>query len=359
MLMTTSATAPSLQQIRVEAIVFGVVPSIATLVRLGIRVRLRNLWWDDAWALVALLCMALYMSGVLIYAAEPAHSSRTAKIVAVYMCTQFYSAVVWTSRQSILFTIVRLSFGTFRAGLLCVFWVFLGTWTVLFAQVWWVCEGDTSWKSLENPQCPLGKQVAVAQLVTDVVSDAVLVLAPLYLLAGVKNRALVIRVMAVFFTTVLSTAFSLYHGYEILTVGGTSEARAATFQCGTGLLVVNLSVLVAFVFRIKSQREHDTSQPITTIGSKRVRRRAQSTTIGPTSPQIGIDIDELTSRVAAHYVAETELGPTATDTEKPNVVVSTPMVEIWVGKTGESSFVPDHITFVNMSDESRTSIRTL
>ncbi|KAI0030147.1 hypothetical protein K488DRAFT_54872, partial [Vararia minispora EC-137] len=96
--------------------------------------------------------------------------------------------------------------------------------------VWWVCEGDTSWKLLETPQCPLGKQVAIALFVTDVVSDAILVLAPLCLLAGVKNRALVIRVTAVFLTTVLSTAFSLYHGYEIFTVGGTSEARAATFQ---------------------------------------------------------------------------------------------------------------------------------
>ncbi|KAI0026762.1 hypothetical protein K488DRAFT_26266, partial [Vararia minispora EC-137] len=96
--------------------------------------------------------------------------------------------------------------------------------------VWWVCERETSWKSLVAPQCPLGKDVAIAQVVTEVIADAILIFAPLFLLSCVMNKALRIRLVAVFLTTAVSTVFSLYHAWAVFTVGGTIEARAASFQ---------------------------------------------------------------------------------------------------------------------------------
>ncbi|KAI0030145.1 hypothetical protein K488DRAFT_88038 [Vararia minispora EC-137] len=263
---SSSTPGPSFQQVRVEAILFGVITSMTTLVRLGIRVRIRKLWWDDAWALLALVFMLLYITGIFIYANDyPTRFSAITRIAGYYLCAQDYLAVVWASRQSILYTVLRLTFGRLRTTLFYVFWVFLGTWAILFAQIWWVCEMNPSWKSLVHAQCPLGRHVAIPQVAADVVGDAILVVSPLYLLSSVMNKALKIRVAAIFLTTTMSTAISLYHAYIV-------------FTSGISLVVANLSVLIAFVFRLKPHQENDNVQPITTIGSKRVRRKAQTTT---------------------------------------------------------------------------------
>ena len=37
----------------------------------------------------------------------------------------------------------------------------------LAVQTFVVCEQNPSWKNLPRPQCPLGKEVAIAQLVSE------------------------------------------------------------------------------------------------------------------------------------------------------------------------------------------------
>lgn len=71
------------------------------------------------------------------------------------------------SRISILFTIVRLTVrGSLRNTLMFVFAAFIVAWIILFAQVFWVCEAEPGWKSLPRPQCDLGRNVAIAQIIS-------------------------------------------------------------------------------------------------------------------------------------------------------------------------------------------------
>jgi len=42
----------------------------------------------------------------------------------------------------------------------------------LAIQTFVVCEQNPSWKNLPLPQCPLGKQVAIAQLVSELYNSA-------------------------------------------------------------------------------------------------------------------------------------------------------------------------------------------
>ena len=72
--------------------------------------------------------------------------------------------------MSILFTIVRISFGTMRRALVILAGFFVVAWIILFSQVMWICEGDQSWKSSPLPHCPLGKDVAAAQVISTLTS---------------------------------------------------------------------------------------------------------------------------------------------------------------------------------------------
>ena len=76
------------------------------------------------------------------------------------------------SRISILFTVVRLTspFSTLRKILLFVFVAFLVAWMVLFAQTFWICEAEPGWKSEPLPQCSLGRDVAIAQIISELVA---------------------------------------------------------------------------------------------------------------------------------------------------------------------------------------------
>ncbi len=127
--------------------------------------------------------------------------------------------------------------------------LFLLAWLILFAQVWWVCEKEPGWKDAAPPQCKLGENVAIAQItgiyisnllftiisdisqLVDVISDAILIVAPIRLLWRIHlESSTKIRLMAVFGTTLITTAVSLYHAYAVFRIGGLSEALAATIQ---------------------------------------------------------------------------------------------------------------------------------
>ncbi|KAI0309178.1 hypothetical protein OF83DRAFT_1038265, partial [Amylostereum chailletii] len=225
----------------VITIVLPTIAMSATFFRLVIRARLNKLWWDDAFAFFAMVAIAF-------------------RDHLFHVCSHYGAR---TSRISILFTVIRLSFGCLRQVLVYMSAGFVLLWAILFAQVWWVCETEPSWKSQLIPQCFLGTNVAIAQVITDVACNVVLIAAPVKLLYNIVNRPLKIRLISVFSTTIVTTATSLYHAYVVLRIGGTSEATAALIQTSIGLLIANLTVLVAFLFRLKPQNDCDNTSPLT------------------------------------------------------------------------------------------------
>lgn len=72
-----------------------------------------------------------------------------------------------TSRLSILCTVIRITTTPRMRRFLhiCVY-LFIISWIVLFAQVFWICIPEQSWKSQPTPQCFLGDDAAVAQSIS-------------------------------------------------------------------------------------------------------------------------------------------------------------------------------------------------
>ncbi|KAG2047236.1 hypothetical protein BDR06DRAFT_944396 [Suillus hirtellus] len=254
---------PTVAQTQVVNYVLPIVASFVTSFRLYCRARRSLLWIDDAWAACAMLfnialmiCSALYLRG---YVFHP----RWAKVALYYTLSQCFYGTVWCSRLSILFTVVRLAYwGTQRRILICVAILFGVIWGILFAQVWWTCESNPSWKQLPRPQCPLGRDVAIAQIVTDVLGDIILILAPfLIIYRATLTTAQRVRVICLFSTSAITTAVSLTHAYFVFTVGELKEAVSAMFEASISLIVANLSVVVTFFLRMLADDE-TISRPI-------------------------------------------------------------------------------------------------
>lgn len=235
-----------------------------TIFRLGIRVRKRQLWWDDFWALMAAICLTIFVAAMELHFTDEGSYSYTTRIAIYYMLDQFFYAVNWCSKLSILLTTMRLCApGPFRRWLFRAALSFAVAWLILFAQVFWVCERQPGWKDTPAPQCNLGRNVAIAQVITDVVTDAILVAVPLKLVWRVKlTRPQKIRIIAIFSSTSIATAVSLYHSYAILRFGGFQEARAAVIQDGVSLIVADLGVVVAFFMRISSVDDSNHSRAV-------------------------------------------------------------------------------------------------
>ncbi|ETW82542.1 hypothetical protein HETIRDRAFT_315451, partial [Heterobasidion irregulare TC 32-1] len=136
------------------------------------------------------------------------------------MASTFYT-VIWSARLSILFSIIRIDPDPqIRRRLRWIVAIFIFAIFFFLAQLMWVCEPEPGWKDERSPQCKLNKEVAICQLVSDIFSDLLLILLPLRLIHGIKDRGLRRRLIFIFSTSIITTIVSLVHAAYIITGGG-------------------------------------------------------------------------------------------------------------------------------------------
>ncbi|KAG2035792.1 hypothetical protein BDR03DRAFT_983437 [Suillus americanus] len=270
-----SSSGPTIAQTEVVNMVLPLVAIVVTSFRLYCRARQGRLWIDDLWATIAMIFTLGLLVVDWLYLQAYEKIPQGARVALYYMVCQFFSAIIWYGSG-----VVRLTVpGTLRKALTFTTMIFIITWAVLFAQAWWTCESEPGWKTQPRPQCDLGRDVAIAQIITDVFGDTILILAPFRLIYKVRlTKVQKIRILAIFSTSAITTIVSLTHAYYVLSDGGLKEAVAAMVEVSVSLIVANLSVVV--VFFLKMSTEDDTSSPaplkstpIITFGSQPRRRR--------------------------------------------------------------------------------------
>ncbi|KIK42300.1 hypothetical protein CY34DRAFT_153491 [Suillus luteus UH-Slu-Lm8-n1] len=290
------SSSPTLVEIVDADIVLTTVATIVTTFRLCIRARQKRLWIDDAWAALGMIFNSALLVADCLYMRDYKKYPQGIRIALYYMLAQFFYAVIWSSRISILFTIVRLTAprSLFRRALIATVVTFGIVWALLFTQVWWICENQPGWKTQPLPQCDLGRGVAIAQIITDVLGDSILIFAPFCLIYRVRlSRGQKIRVLSVFSASAITTIVSLVHAYYIFTGGGLKEVMSALFEASLSLVVANLNVVVAFIFHLSAEDESTyTPSPVVTFGSqprKRVRDPLATTFTGVGSTPIVLE----------------------------------------------------------------------
>ncbi|KAJ7708962.1 hypothetical protein B0H17DRAFT_1000054 [Mycena rosella] len=213
-------------------------------------------WADDAWALFAFLALIIQVVSVFLHLPIPNSLSKTARVAAYYLMATTFYAIIWASRLSILFSIVRIDPSERRRTRL--FWVavaFVVVTLFLFAQLLWVCEPEPSWKDAPNPQCHLPLQVAICQLVTDVIADGILLFAPVPLFQNLADKVLRRKLTLIFSTCVVTTIVSLVHAVFILRNGGIKVVISALVEDCISLIVANIPVVVTAIVQLTGEED--------------------------------------------------------------------------------------------------------
>ncbi|KAL1680265.1 hypothetical protein EV122DRAFT_288963 [Schizophyllum commune] len=221
-----------------------------TLFRLGIRLHDKRWGWDDFWAAFSIIASSLVLTGACISLTPKPWMSRDVLILGYYFAATGFYCTVWSCRLSILCTIMRIIPNWWIKYFRVMGGAFAGMWLFLFVQALVHCEGDPSWKDTTG-QCSLGRPVAIAQLITDIISDLALSLAPVSMLWQANlPKGQRVRLITVFASCILTTLVSLAHAYCIWVNRGLDEFFAAMFETSVSMMVASLSVLVGFFTRL-------------------------------------------------------------------------------------------------------------
>lgn len=122
--------------------------------------------------------------------------------------------------------------------------------------------------------CHLGTQVAVLEIVTDIIGDIVLVAIPLRLFWNLRvDRSSRIRLITVFSMSVLTTIVSLCQNYYQIHNVGNADTDASTVQTFVSLLVCNLNVLVAAVYQWRKGKDLENT-PTSDFRSRKNQNRS-------------------------------------------------------------------------------------
>ncbi|KAF8190262.1 hypothetical protein K438DRAFT_1831669 [Mycena galopus ATCC 62051] len=185
-------------QLKITCVVCSSLAIASTIYRLY--KRWGRLWADDLWALFASVAVILQLVGVFLLAPAPN------KFTEEYLNGLPFQLIIWASRLSILFSIVRVDHSAKRRRRL--FWVavaFVGAAIFIFGEGIWVCESKPSWKISEEGYCGLALPIAIVGLVTDIISDAILLFAPLPLFRQLTDISLGRKLIVIFSTCVVAT----------------------------------------------------------------------------------------------------------------------------------------------------------
>ncbi|KAJ3872885.1 hypothetical protein F5051DRAFT_338534, partial [Lentinula edodes] len=233
---------------------------ILTLFRINIRRRTKRLWWDDAWALLTMFLSQLMLIAMWIRTDTP--GSHSARIVAYWLVLETFRS----ARISLIFSVIRLIPPLFVLRRVSEWMavIFFLMWAGSLIQKTYICASDRSWYQLSAPQCHLGTDVAIVELVTDLFADVVLAVIPIRLLAGVglspdKRRMLYMM----FCASLLTSMVSIIHAVFLLGPSGLLEAITAQAEAGTALMVANVGVLSPYVYRLMKNGQDFDSQPYT------------------------------------------------------------------------------------------------
>ncbi|KAH9941193.1 uncharacterized protein BXZ73DRAFT_98408 [Epithele typhae] len=243
-------------QIRILATALPAIAIILTSLRLYYRASRRHLGWDDAWAASAIFCAFFLTAGAWtrsdIPGVGPFNHSVRVRILGYYMLQVAFTCVLWVSRLSILFSIIRLIPTMMRLRIvanICAF-AFGFMWIGLVILKLVVCETNTEWKSRKGVQCVLGEAVASVEIATDFLADLALVLLPLRLLWRISlppgRRALLI---GIFSASILTTIASIVHCVYVFSPNRNAEGIWAHVLASTCMMVANLAVLVTWLLR--------------------------------------------------------------------------------------------------------------
>ncbi|KAJ6473809.1 hypothetical protein C8R45DRAFT_1103490 [Mycena sanguinolenta] len=227
--------------------IISVTCSFCALAATGYRLykRRRKVRADDVWALFAAVALIVQVVAVLLHFPLPNRLSHTTRIAVYYLTAITLYLVVWASRLSILFSVVRIDSSAARRKLLfCAAAIFCITALLLVAQLFWV---------------------AIFQLIADVTSDAILLFAPWPLFRSLVDKSLGRKLTIIFSVCLVTTIVSLVHAGFIFTDEDSGIPFSGVVESCLVLLVANIPVIITTTIDIVGHPEPGETAEFSTI----------------------------------------------------------------------------------------------
>ncbi|KAG2069005.1 hypothetical protein BDR04DRAFT_1056138 [Suillus decipiens] len=239
-------------QLSVVGSVLHGIAIVCTVFRLVYRGWMRHLWWEDAWAALALIADVTCLACIWVDT-----------LLSSWIITVAFTTVLWAARMSVIFSIIPIanhSESKIHKRVISLVVVCFGCmWTALLVLKINICKFDS---------CRMGKSVGISHLVTDIIADITLVVVPLYLLGTIGHpRSSMILVQFVFGASLLVLAFTIPHSVLLLhDIFNTNALMFAHIKVAFSLIICNLLVIVTFLYRVYLKDTSDINQPLASNG---------------------------------------------------------------------------------------------
>ncbi|KAG2352952.1 hypothetical protein BDR07DRAFT_1367721 [Suillus spraguei] len=239
---------------------------VCTIFRLVYRGWTRRLWWEDAWAAVALISDGRTLLARCfihtIHGPRPGLNLCLVVHITAYSSRTFLTDLSRAARMSLIFCIIRIAnHSTSKVQKWITYLIavsFVCMWLAVVIQKVKLCIFDA---------CHIGtKLVALSQLITDVIADLALVIMPLHFWKNVGlSRSRKILVMSSFGASILITAITIPHSVVLILFSLVADTILviAHVKAAVSLIVCDLVVIVTFAYRVFSKDTCDLEQSLT------------------------------------------------------------------------------------------------
>ncbi|KAF8645546.1 hypothetical protein AX16_007747 [Volvariella volvacea WC 439] len=261
------------------SVTFHILAMLITTWRIIHRRKTRGLWWDDYWALFALILDIVYFSTVWIRTNPygPPIDQQDG-VILFWMTAILFPSVVWAARASIAWSIIRFvprqtSQRTRRAlyCLLCLFFLF---WVALLLHKVVVCASDSEWHNNRAIQCYLGSSVGIITLVTDVIGDAGLLFSAIFVFyRGQLHSGQRLLILSILTSSIFSLLAGITYAVFVFRASTFGQSRAilisltANLKSTITLIACNLFVIVIYFYKLRGNEE-DMETPMPSIATQ-------------------------------------------------------------------------------------------
>ncbi|KAG1818726.1 uncharacterized protein BJ212DRAFT_1268871, partial [Suillus subaureus] len=247
-----------------------VIAILCTIFRLVYRGWTRHFWWEDAWAAFALISDVVCLLCIWIHTSTSCEylTSRSKIYLTTFMSVPIWTfpvastSVVWcasAARMSIIFSVIRVANSS---GCKYQRWITYLI-TVSFACMWIAVLIQKNITCVFI--CQMTKSVALLQLITDVIADVSLIIAPLQFWKNIRlSRNSKILIFSTFGASLLLIAVTIPHSIMLFHSASETTLIITHVKAALSLVICNLLVIVTVAYRVRWKESLDPDQ---TFGS--------------------------------------------------------------------------------------------
>jgi len=232
---------------------YCVFAGLITVFRLAVRNPTRW-WWDDLCAFIGMLAIVLQTAVLWLRIEQfpPLVHNKTASIAFFYLNSMCFYIEDWGARCAIMFSIIRITPGKklqkIMRGIVIGFFVL---YVVNVALLIGTCEAQVGWHERKPPRCTLSSAVPIFRIISGILSDALLVIIPIYNLKQMRSAPGFRRtLMIIFGSSAWLTAACIIQAAVTIQLPGDPELIASMTEGFIALLLCNLSVVVVALMQI-------------------------------------------------------------------------------------------------------------